>query len=429
MLATLFGAVTAEACVVPLEEASGKYMVKDEKNVSVENAVIEIRPGSGTASYSLELALKNNGEEDTTVIVGLPKFFYSSLSNVSSVSVSINGSSVSVKSYEGSANEAIEYDPGFTSYYSWTVDIRSGETVYMTAGFAASTRAYNNGTQVADLPLRALTTWAGDVGNVEIKFDSLALDVYSYNRAPSLEPTKLYDGGMLEWKIPSGSDISKNLAVYYDIDFNVIQKYFSNIYKSGDEKTAAELFRQKKFNEAVNVIDSELSSSVDFQFMKMVCLEKLGRISQANDILAELYDKDVCFSSNGEYDMSEYAKKRMLFNYYLVMSKKASDIPAANKMLSKGIKSLSASKSSLFIDWAKKTASVEVSDDPSTPGKKEEDDPKGEKFSFKKWLSEMSDPLILAFGILLIVVVVFCIMGLLSGNKPKKTVKKHSMKR
>lgn len=108
-------------------------------------------------------------------------------------------------------------------------------------------------------------------------------------------------------------------------------------------------------------------------------------------------------------------------------------------MLSTGISSLSESKSSVFLKWARveiKRLSNQGEDKPLNPDKTQKPDDKptpdtkpSEELKEKNLLKELSEPIILATGIVMIVVVLFCVMGMRSGNKKKKKEKVHYKKR
>lgn len=427
-----FNSDDADACIAPLELSSeSEVSIYSADDLIMQYCRIEIRPAASYFAVTAEIAVKNSGEK-RNVTMGVPYYFYSGLSKTSNVSVNYKGSSLKVTRLNGIKNADAETGNVFyNSYYCWTAEIDNGETAYMYITFTADQRAYENNTKCIDIPLDVLKFWSDESGMAEIIIDSAFVNIFSYDRTPSIAPSFVYSDGKLVWK----KDISLyngNLTVYHNIDNSVIQKFFANVYKSGKEKDASDLFGKRRYAEAVDFIDQNgLSESTDFMFMKMVCFEKLGLEDDAYEILKAIYDKDVCFSADNRYDISEYTRKRLLFAYYSSVSEKSEELlKQKREILANGIKSLTDSKSSVFITWANneiKTIDSMIKAYPQDNGQGDVEQ-KGD-LTAKQWLGKISEPVVIAVGIVIVAVTAFCIAGMLSGTKRNKKAKKRTIKR
>ena len=163
--------------------------------------------------------------------------------------------------------------------------------------------------------------------------------------------------------------------------------------------------------------------------MKMVCYENLGLESSAYEILKTIYDKNVCFSADNKYDISEYVKKRMLYMYYSSIDGKTEELLEAKKnILKTGIESLSESKSSVFMTWAKAELNNIEGESAGDNDNDNDNQPTGDPTQ-KSWLKEISEPVIITVGIVMIVVVIFCLTGMFSGMNKNKKTKARNVKR
>lgn len=426
-------AVKAQACVAPLEYASDSdVMLYKTDDIAMQYCKLEIRPtAAGYFAVTAEIAVKNNGD-DANVTFGIPYYFYNGLSQVSSLAVNYKGSTSKVTKLNAVKNEELgDTAPFYSSYYCWNADIKSGETAYMYITFTVSQRNYENNTMCIDIPLDVLKYWSNKSGSARIIIDSAAVNIYSYDRNPSIVPSFVYSDGKLVWK----NDISiynGNLTVYHNVDYSVIYKFFSNIYTSGPQKEAAELFRTRQYDAAISFIDENvLTEDINFVFMKMVCYENLGLESSANEILKTIYDKNVCFSADNKYDISEYVKKRMLYMYYSSIDGKTEELLEAKKnILKTGIESLSESKSSVFMTWAKEELnSLEGESSGNNNNNNNNNNQETGDPTQKSWLKEISEPVIITVGIVMIVVVIFCLTGMFSGMNKNKKIKARNVKR
>ncbi len=438
LMALTIGAVNASACVAPLTEADGNVMMYNEEDISLQNCYVEIRPAASYFAMTAEVSLKNNSEAKT-VKLGLPVFFNGGFAQAQNVSVTYKGQTLKLKSRDASANPDIGTGNGnYSSFYTWDAEIGSNETATFLITLTVTTRMYKNDTQCIDLPLMLLNCWEGEGGMVNVLVDSAVMKVYSYERTPDYYPSSINEGGALEFSI-SKKDISstgRELVINHNIDFEVLKKYYSNVYTSGDQKTVADLFKTRQYQSCIVKIDELGLTSNDFTFMKMVCYEKLSMTKEANEILASIYDKQVCFSSNNDYDIADYVSRRMLYDYYSLRKSEGANAATLNDILTKGTAKLT-SKSKLFLDWTSaKQAELQKlikasENEKEEEGKKDPDNNPSEKseMSFKTWLKSISEPLVLTVGVVMIVVVVFCLMGILSGGKKKTKAKTHYIKR
>lgn len=426
-----FGLSSADACVAPLETASDSTVsLYKADELIMQYYKMEIRPAGSYFAVTLEVAVKNNGEKKN-VQMGIPYYFYSGLSKASNVAVNYKGASVKVKRLDAVKNaEAYSGSVFYNSYYCWTAEIDKDEIAYMYITFTVDQRAYENNTLCIDIPLDVLQCWSDKSGIAEIIIDSAAVSIFSYDRTPSISPSFVYSDGKLVWK----RDISLyngNLNVCHNIDVSVISKFFTNVYKSGAEQKTATLFSNRKYAEAIASVDENgLSDNSDFLFMKMVCMEKLGFEDEAYEILKSIYDKTVCFSADSRYDISEYTAKRMLYSYYCsITDTSQAMLKHKREVLTEGLETLSDSRSSVFITWVNseiKTLNSMISayseDDGQTTI-----EPTG-NLTTKIWFGKISEPVIIAVGAVLIVVVIFCVTGMLSGKKKTKKTKTRNIK-
>ena len=421
----------AQACVVPVISDEGPITAGYLQSVDMQSVRIELRPTeSNYYAATLEFAVKNTADTALDVTMGIPQYFYSTLSKISSLSVSFKGKNVGAKLTDiAKAEDHQSGDPYYNTAYVWTSHLEAGEIGYFKATFTVSTRADNKGMEYVDLPLKALRYWGNGKTRLNVTLDSTMLNIYSYDRAPSIRPTLVESTGALVWSL-SEFDAKSNLTAYYNNDIAVITKYFNNIFTKGNEKQAADLFKAKSYYEAVALIDSDesLSNNLNLRFMKMICLEKLGDDNGAKALLSELFDEDVCFSSNTEFDLSEYAKKRMVYAYYVNAKSSGAADSLLDEILTTGLAKLTQSKSSLFIDWAntqKKTLSLSPSK-PNVGGNQQGSNatPPEEigELTVKQWLKQLSEPAVITVGAVLVAVMVFCITGM-KGEKAKKIKK------
>lgn len=417
----LLGVSEAKACVAPVETETGT-MICYEKDVSMNNFYIEMRPTeSGYYAVTMEFSIKNALDEQKTLNIGVPQYFYGALTKISNFAVSSKGSSVKTTLTDMKNNEEhSSSDPYYSTMYVWPVTLEAGEIAFFRSTFTVNTRADKKNMEYADIPLKALRFWGDGKTSVKAVLDSTMLNVYTYDRTPSIEPTVIEDTGALIWDIVK-FDGKSNLSFYYNSDISVIAKYFTNTASDDIQKQVSELFRTRRYNEAIQLIDSEksLSSNVNYRFMKMVCHEKLGNIDEVTKLLNELFTKDVCFSSNGEYDISEYIKKRMLYTYYDNAKDLGVSREMLNEILEEGTKTLTESKSFVFMSWVNK----EIQHNKALIGKEYEGDngsnvipPQSGDLTAKDWFKQLSQPAVMTVGIVIIVVALFCVFGMLANN-------------
>ena len=424
-----------EACVLPMISDENGIAAEYVQQVELDSLKLEMRPTeSNYYAATLEFTVKNVSETALDVTMGIPQYFYSTLSKISSLSVSFKGKSTGAKLMD--IVKSADYqsgDPYYNTVYVWTSTLQAGEVGYFKATFSVSTRADNRGMEYVDIPLKALRYWGNGKTNVSMALDSTMLNIYTYDRTPSITPTSVESTGALIWQL-NNFDAKSNLTVYYNNDMAVITKFFSNIYTQGVQKQASDLFKAKQYYEAVALIDSNetLSNNVDFRFMKMVCLDKLGDVLGAKALLNDLFDKDICFSSNTEFDLSEYIKKRLVFAYYNNAKSSGAADSVLDEILTQGLAKLTTSKSSLFIDWAnkeKRTLTLSPAN-PNTGNQQGTATTPPEQFgelTAKQWLKELSHPAVLTVGAVLVVVVLFCIIGMRNEKTKKyKKTKKYS---
>ena len=421
----------AEACVVPLIPNESSITAGYLQSVDMENVRLELRPTeSNYYAVTLEFSVKNTTDTALDVTMGIPQYFYSTLSNISSLSVRFKGASTGAKLTDiAKAEDHQSGDPYYNTVYVWTSHLEAGEIGYFRATFTAATRLDTNGMEYADIPLKALRYWGDGKTNVNITLDSTMLNIYTYDRTPSIRPTSVESTGALVWNL-GDFEAKSNFTAYYNNDIAVITKYFTNVFKNGNEKQAADLFKAKRYYEAIVFIDSSeaLSSNLNFRFMKMVCLEKIGDSVGAKALLSELFDEDICFSSNTEFDLSEYVKKRMIFAYYNNAKSSGAADSLLDEILTTGLAKLTESRSSLFIDWANnERRSFTLS--PSNPniggnqqGTNTTPPEQSGELTVKQWLKQLSEPTVVTVGAVLVVVVIFCLMGM--RNEKVKNVKR-----
>ena len=355
LTAFLFGVllctpIKAEACLAPLQESGGSVMLIDCQDVSMQYCRIEIRPTLSYFAVTADFAIQNSGGAQT-ITVGIPVAF-GSVAASSRPTVYYQGNSLSVSQVSAVKNNSLPASQlYYSNYYTWTVEIDAGETAFMYCNFTVDASKYNNETQRIDIPMKILEYWAGDVGSAEIIADSAALNIYSYDRNPVITPSEVYETGRLVWHL--GAEASEqNFVMYHNIDDQTISKYFRNVYTSGVEAEVANMFRLRQYDKIIDIIESDLSSSDDFLFMKMVCHEKLGETSEAQAMFDSLYGKQLCFSANSEVDISEYVYKRMLYQRYASLKESGSSADVLYSVLNQGIQSLTNSRSQVFLMWA-----------------------------------------------------------------------------
>ncbi|MBE5818370.1 MAG: hypothetical protein E7312_04865 [Clostridiales bacterium] len=423
----------AKACVVPIISDESSNTAGYLQSVELESLRLELRPTeSNYYATTLEFSVKNTTDAALDVTMGIPQYFYSTLSKISSLSVNFKGKSAGAKLTDiAKAADHQSGDPYYNTVYVWTSHLEAGEIGYFRATFTVSTRADSKGMEYVDLPLKALRYWGDGKTSLNVTLDSTMLNIYSYDRTPSIRPTLVESTGALVWHL-NEFDAKSNLTAYYNSDTAVITKYFNNMFTSGNEKQAADLFRAKRYYEAVAFIDSNeaLSNNLNLRFMKMICLEKLGDEVAAKALLSELFDEEVCFSSNTEFDLSEYVKKRMIFAYYNNAKASGAADSLLEEILTTGLAKLTESKSSLFIDWAN-TQRKSLTLSPSNPnvggsqqGSNTKPPEQSGELTVKQWLKQLSEPAVVTVGAVLVVVVIFCLVGM--KNEKKKKPNKYS---
>ena len=287
--------------------------------------------------------------------------------------------------------------------------------------------------EYVDIPLRTVRFWGNGKTRFNAVLDSAMLDIYTYDKTPSIEPTEIEDTGALIWNIPNFEGKS-NLSFYYNNDISVIAKYFTNTASNELQKQATELFRTRRYYDAIEFIESSkaLNDNMNYRFMKMVCYEKLGDAENAKALLNELYANDVCFSSNGEYDISEYIKKRMLYAYYNNAKSMGAGEELLNEILEDGASTLTESKSTIFMHWVnkeiKRNKIVIGSDYKNNNNENEGNDniQQSGNLTAKDWFKQLSQPAVLTVGIVIAIIALFCVFGMFAdrGNKNSKKDKK-----
>ncbi len=431
----VFGVVKAQACVVPLmQDENGALVQYYEEDISMENFMLEMRPTEGNSyAATMEFAVKNTSDMTKSVTFGVTKYFYATVTQITNFSMRFEGILTKTKLSDIKKNPSLQSgDPYYPSMYAWTVDIDAGETAFFRTAFSVDTRSDRRNTEFIDVPLKALRFWGNGQSRIKLVLDSALLNVYSYEKTPSMEISKMEDTGALIWEREE-FDGSVNLSVSYNYDFSVIARYFTNVFTSGIEKQASDLFRLRKFGEAIKLIDENeaLANNMHFRFMKMVCCEKLGKTEDAKALLNELYSLDVCFSSNSEFDLSEYAKKRMIFDYYSNAKSAGTSGAVLNEILTEGIKALTSSRSSVFMAWVDREKAgnpVEDDDVQNNVSQIRPSDIPGQSgdLTVKQWFAQLSQPAVLTVGLALVVVVLYCIVGMqVEKNKKRGSQPKH----
>lgn len=429
----LFGISQAQACVAPVDTEDGNKL-RYEENVSMKNFRIEMRPTeSNYYAVTMEFSLKNNSGEQKTVSLGVPQYFYGSLTKISSFAVSRNGSALKAKLTDiGKNGDLSSSDPYYSSMYVWSATLESDEIAFFRSTYTVNTRTDKKNMEYVDIPLKALRFWGNGTTRLEAVLDSTMLNVYTYDRTPSIEPTQIEETGALIWDIAE-FNCKSNLSFYYNNDISVIAKYFTNTASDEAQKQAGNLFKTRQYYSAINFIESNksLDGNMNYRFMKMVCHEKLGNLSEATALLNELFTKDVCFSSNGEYDISEYVKKRMLYAYYNNAKDMGAGEELLNEILTDGTDTLTTSKSFVFMDWVNKEIKrnkLAIGTEYKEPEKNPSDDipQQSGNLTAKDWFKQLSQPAVLTVGIAIAAVVAFCVLGMFtdkggkSGKKDRK---------
>lgn len=432
--AALFGICEAQACVAPVDFENGTMIVY-ENDVSMGNFRIEMRPTeSNYYAVTMEFSLKNNSGEQKTIKMGVPQYFYGSLTKISSFAVSRNGASVKTTLTDMEKNAQFpSNDPYYGTMYVWQATLEADENAFFRSTYTVNTRSDKKNMEYVDIPLKILKYWGNGTTRLEAVLDSTMLNIYTYDRTTSIEPTTIEETGALIWKIKE-FNCNSNLSVYYNNDISVIAKYFTNTALNDIQKQAAEFFRTRRYDAAVNFIEDnkELDGDVNYRFMKMVCYEKLGEETKAELLLDELLTETVCFSSNGEYDISEYVKKRLLYEYYTKAKNTGIGEEKLNEILTEGMSTLTESKSSVFMSWANseiKRNKLVINNMGYNENQKDpvDDIPQQSgNLTAKDWFKQLSQPTVIAVGIAILSVVVFCIFGMFTdkGNKKRNNEKK-----
>lgn len=430
----LFATSEAEACVAPVDIEDGAK-VYYEDGVSMNHFYIEMRPTeSNYYAVTMEFSLKNISGEYKNINIGVPQYFYGSLTKISSFAVSSKGSTIKTKLTDMIKNAELQTsDPYYGTMYVWSAALEKDETVFFRSTFTVNTRSDKKNMEYVDIPLKTVRFWGNGKTRFNAVLDSTMLDIYTYDKTPSIEPTEIEDTGALIWNIPNFEGKS-NLSFYYNNDISVIAKYFTNTASNELQKQATELFRTRRYYDAIEFIESNkaLNDNMNYRFMKMVCYEKLGDAENEKALLNELYANDVCFSSNGEYDISEYIKKRMLYAYYNNAKSMGAGEELLNEILEDGASTLTESKSAIFMHWVnkeiKRNKIVIGSDYKNNNNENEDNDniQQSGNLTAKDWFKQLSQPAVLTVGIVIAIIALFCVFGMFAdrGNKNSKKDKK-----
>ncbi len=432
----------AEAFVAPVESNDNYISLYEEQTVCLEYVDILIQPMTDYFTMTADIVVTNNGSA-REMEFGIPYYFYSGLSNVTGISISRNGVQISPVLKNTAPDPEIPLEAQKTySYYCFKVPLNDNETILISFVINVSVRHYKNNMQCIDLPLSIFDYWVNSSGQIDIKLESRHTKIYSYDKAPNISPDKILETGALVWNFKTFSGL-KNLIAYNNIDHQVIRKFFLNTYTSADARNAATLFGTHDYASAIAIIDEKLSSDINFLFLKMVCLEELGRKADVHALLQQLYSNaDIGFSTNSEYDISEYIRKRMYYSYYNSCLETVDDYKYLANLLGDCISTLSLSRSSVFISWVNdeieylnvhsgKEAGTQIGkpsgdNDNSTD---KNDTLKDNDMKAFTWLEQLNEPVIIIVGIVLVVVVVFCMWGMLSNMNTKKSEKKRLKRR
>lgn len=433
-VAVLFTVSEAQACVAPIDTESATKLCY-EKNVSMNSFYLEMRPTeSNYFAVTMEFSLKNTSEEQINVNIGVPQYFYGSLTKISSFAVSRNGTLIKTKLTDMEKNEELSSsDPYYSTMYVWSATIEADEIAFFRSTFTVNTRLDKKNTEYVDIPLKALNFWGEGKTQFKAVLDSAMLNVYTYDKTPSIEPTTMDETGALVWNI-SDFAAKRNLSFYYNNDISVIAKYFTNTASDDIQKQAGDLFKARRYYEAINLINSneELNNDVNYRFMKMVCCEKLGDTKSYVELLNELFNKDICFSANSEYDISEYVKKRMLYAYYNNAKNVGAGEEMLNEILEEGISTMTASSSTLFMNWVngekKRNLLVIGSDykENNNSNNGSNNIQQSGELTAKDWFKQLSQPAVLTVGLVVVLVALFCVFGMFAdkNNKGGKKNKK-----
>ncbi len=433
---TFYNITEADACVAPVERIeTGEVELYEADDIIMQYIKLNVRPAESNYVITIEASVRNKNAEPATVMFGIPYYFYNGLSASSNVSVTMNGNNVpGITKVDAVRNPALgDSQAYYSSYYCWSIDIVADDVAYMYITLTAGTRRYENGTQSLDLPMNVLQYWADEGGVGEIIINSPLVDVYSYDRALIMAPTSVSGDGIAIWK--NGlSDYTSSLQICHNIEDRVLAAFFGYTYTDGVKGEASRAFSSKRYADAIRIIDREgLAEFADFSFMKMICYEKLGYETEAYDILKKIYNNpNICFAADNRYDISEYVSKKMIFEYYSSFEGSEKEVLQAKRdALNSGINNLTSSKSSVFIMWAKNEMSMLDMILGSVPQQGNQGNtsiPGQGTMTQTPWVSKISEPVIITVGIVIVVVVIFCLTGLFTGTM-KKSSKTHSLKK
>ncbi len=430
----------AEACVAPLERSElNSVQIYEANDIILQYAKITIEPLQQTYKVTAELSLRNTNDSVKSLLLGIPKNFYNSNASVNSVSVSYNNNKITANAdTPANKNTQLGEDQAFYgTYYSFPIEILADDVAYLYITFTADARHEESGLRYVDIPLDVLQYWKNAGGYIDLDIDGALTALYSYDVISPLRPTSVSEHGGLYWD-ESLSRCTSNITVGYYIDDVVISRFFKNEYSEGDAALAAQLFSQKRYGETIKLIDEKgLDAANNFKFMKMVCYEKLGEKGAAQDILKVLYTAtDVCFSATQEYDISEYVSKRMIYTYY-------DSVPGVSKesfeqrlnVLQTGIKLLGDTRSYAFRLWANYEIRVQsaLSGIPVSGSDMGLDNNQNAgvgsgDMTQDVWMNQISQPILIMVGIIIIVVVIFCLTGMFTGTT-KKTGRSHNFRK
>ena len=425
----LFGMAKAAACIVPVDLDGGSPMAYDEQDLTMEFFKIDIRPTLNSSySATIEFAVKNHSEADKAMTFGMPRYFQNPAA-ASSVTASHKNKLITVTLENIARNPQAEGLPYYNSMYTFAGVVPAGGVEYFRVSFTVHPRSDSKNMYFIDLPLRALGYWANETVNTKVVLDSFLLNIYSYDKMPDMMPSYAEATGALVWDMPQYS-CDKNMLTYYNLDFPTLSRFFTNTYTTGEAKVVAELFSKRCYGQVIDAIDGNesLSENLNFQFMKMCCLESLGDMTGADEILSEIYKEDICFSTNSSFDISEYVKKRMLHRHYTSLKSKSAAAELLNEVLVEGMEHLTSSRSQIFINWMRSEMRInELSISQNyVPGVGGGNDGNGDEqiggghLTVKEWFKELSHPAVLTVGAVMVAVMVFCIVGMLADNNKKK---------
>ena len=270
--------------------------------------------------------LRNDGSEDQTIIMGVPKAPYKGQSLGEPV-ISIDGAKAEFRTVKmNESPDGSEGEDKYITWYTFSFPIKAGETKGFDISYIIVPNIEENGTYTAKLPLMLNRFW--DRAPQSFSLTIMLPYPYSLDPTPSVLPVSRREDGAYVWSLPANSSPDFILSVK---DTGVTMQRFFAQANDDQAKAIYNAYTSRNITKAQQLAEEYLTASPELPHVKEVRV-LLAMISWLMDDKEQaLVTYDMLQDGVGFGDSGTFVANKILFDRYNYLL--ATDQPAASYLL------------------------------------------------------------------------------------------------